>query len=136
MPNATTTVSQKKARKSKAHKNDLLKLDPVDIAEQLTLLESSLYVKVTPQECLNYAKIQNGETVVKLQEFCATHDKLGSWVKTSILNNETLSKRADTVEFWIKVAEVRDSRILIMHGFWTLITFDDRNAELSVTLLP
>jgi len=87
---------------------------------------------VTPQECLNYAKIQNGETVVKLQEFCATHDKLGSWVKTSILNNETLSKRADTVEFWIKVAEVR----LIMHEFWTLITFDNRNAELSVTLLP
>jgi len=101
----STTVSPKKARKSKAHKNDLLKLDPVDIAEQVTLLEFSLYVKVTPQECLNYAKTQTGETIAGLQEFCSTHDKLGAWVKTSILTNEMLSKRADTVEFWIKVAE-------------------------------
>ena len=102
----STTISSKKARKSKAHKNDLLKLDPVDIAEQLALLEFILFIKITPQECLTYAKIQKGEPVARLQDFCSTHDKLGSWVKNSILTNDILGKRADTVDFWIKVAEV------------------------------
>ncbi|KAF8167469.1 ras guanine nucleotide exchange factor domain-containing protein [Crassisporium funariophilum] len=101
----SATVSSRKARKSKAHKNDLLKLDPVDVAEQLALLEFSLYVKITPQECLTYAKTQTGNAVAKLRDFCGTHDKLGSWVKISVLNNEALGKRADTVDFWIKVAE-------------------------------
>ncbi|KAF8963919.1 ras guanine nucleotide exchange factor domain-containing protein [Flammula alnicola] len=101
----STTATPKKPRKSKAHKNDLLKLDPADIAEQLALLEHALYAKVTPQECLAYAKTQTGEAVCKLQEFCSTHDKLGSWVKSSILNNEILGKRAGTVDFWIKVSE-------------------------------
>jgi son of sevenless-like protein len=106
IPKVPTTISPKKARKSKAHKNDLLKLDPVDIAEQLALLEFSLFIKITPQECLTYAKIQSGEPVARLQDFCNTHDKLGSWVKNSILTNSILGKRADTVDFWVKVAEV------------------------------
>lgn len=45
-----------------------------------------------------------------LSAFCATHDKLASWVKMSILNNEFLGKRADTVDFWIKVAEVSSDK--------------------------
>ncbi|KDR85609.1 hypothetical protein GALMADRAFT_54074 [Galerina marginata CBS 339.88] len=98
-------VTPKKPRKSKAHKGDLLKLDPVDIAEQLTLLESSLYVKITPQECLARARNQTGSNVARLEDFCSTHEKLCRWVKISILNNDVLNKRANTVDFWIKVAE-------------------------------
>jgi len=101
----TTTVSARRARKSKAHKNELLKMDPIDIAEQLTLLEFGLYIKITPQECLAYAKTQSGSAVANLLEFCSTHDKLASWAKTSVLNHDTTSKRSDAIEFWIKVAE-------------------------------
>lgn len=103
---SSSAATPQKARKSRAHKNDLLKLDPVDIAEQLALWEYSLYIKITPQECLSYAKTRTGPTVIHLQNFCATHDKLGGWVKKSILKHDILSKRADTVEFWIRVAEV------------------------------
>ncbi|KAG5341697.1 hypothetical protein C0989_007924 [Termitomyces sp. Mn162] len=92
----------KKAKKAKSHKNDLLKLDPADIAEQLTLIESDRYVKVTPKECLLYSK---HTTSTNLAEFCSTHDKIVSWVKSTILTNEALGKRASTIEFWIKVAE-------------------------------
>jgi len=101
-----TVVPPAKARKSKVHKNDLLKLDSSDIAEQLTLREFGLYLKITPQECLTYVKTKKGSAVANLVEFCSTHDKLASWVKTSVFNNDLLSKRADTVDFWIKVAEV------------------------------
>ncbi|KAJ3505638.1 hypothetical protein NLJ89_g7311 [Agrocybe chaxingu] len=105
VPSSSTTTSPKKSRKSKAHKNDLLKIDPSDVAEQLTVLESSLYMKITPQECLTYAKTQSGGAVAKLSDFIGTHDKLGAWVKLSVLNLDTLVKRAETVDFWIKVAE-------------------------------
>ncbi|KAJ7024347.1 ras guanine nucleotide exchange factor domain-containing protein [Mycena alexandri] len=102
---ASPTVPPRKRRKSKNHKNELLRLDPTDIAEQLALLEFKLYVKLTAQECISYAKTQTGKQVENLCKFCATHDKLAAWVKTSILTNEALGKRADTVDFWIKVAE-------------------------------
>jgi son of sevenless-like protein len=104
---ASPTVPPRKRRKSKNHKNELLRLDPTDIAEQLALLEFKLYAKLTAQECISYAKTQTGKQVENLCAFCATHDKLAAWVKTSILMNEGLAKRADTVELWIKVAEVR-----------------------------
>ncbi|KAJ6523591.1 ras guanine nucleotide exchange factor domain-containing protein [Mycena capillaripes] len=102
---SSPTVPPRKRRKSKNHKNDLLRLDPTDIAEQLALLEFKLYVKLTAQECISYAKVQAGKQVENLTTFCSTHDKLAAWVKTSILTNEALGKRADTVDFWIKVAE-------------------------------
>lgn len=103
---ASLQTTPRKPRKSKAHKGDLLKLDPVDLAEQLALWEQGLYVKVTIQECLSYAKTQSGPSVAKLLAFCNTHDNLVSWVKGSILGHEILGKRSDTVDFWIKVAEV------------------------------
>ncbi|KAF7307282.1 hypothetical protein MIND_00522100 [Mycena indigotica] len=99
------TVPPRKRRKSKNHKNELLRFDPGDIAEQLALLEFKLYAKLTSQECIAYSKIQSGSKVQRLTTFCSTHDKLAAWVKTSILTNEALGKRADTVDFWIKVAE-------------------------------
>ncbi|KAG6851349.1 hypothetical protein H0H93_005747 [Arthromyces matolae] len=95
--------SPRKTKKARPHKNDLLRLDPVDIAEQLTLIESERYIKVTPKECLFYSS--KTATSSNLGEFCSTHDKVASWVKSSILTNEALSKRVSTIELWIKVAE-------------------------------
>lgn len=84
-------------------------MDSAVIAQQLTLLEHKLYLRITPQECLNWAKVQAGRSVVHMQAFSGTHDKIAKWVKSSILSNDGLGKRADTVDFWIKVAEVRVS---------------------------
>lgn len=83
-----------------------MKVDPANMAEQLTLWEQSFYVKVTTQDCLAYARVKTGPGVAKLVAFCATYDNLVSWVKGSVLNHEVLGKRAYTVDFWIKVAEV------------------------------
>ncbi|KAG5639548.1 hypothetical protein H0H81_012219 [Sphagnurus paluster] len=104
IPSISPTASPTKARKSRAHKNDLLKLDPIDVAEQLTLLEYRRYVRVTPQDCLGHSNRQaSGES--NLTTFCGTHDRVVSWVKVSILSHDGLGKRASTIEFWIKVAE-------------------------------
>jgi son of sevenless-like protein len=83
----------------------LLRIDPGIIAQHLTIIEHRLFAKIKSQECLNWAIVQNGRTVVNLQTFSTTHDKIAKWVKLSVLGNDGLGKRADTVDFWIKVAE-------------------------------
>ncbi|KAG6901869.1 hypothetical protein C0995_007095 [Termitomyces sp. Mi166 len=100
--NSPTRASPKKAKKLRPHKNDLFRLDPADIAEQLTLIESERYVKVTPKECLLHDKHVTSSNLAK---FCSTHDKIVSWVKSSILTNEALGRRTSAIELWIKVAE-------------------------------
>jgi len=105
----SASSKQQKTRKVKVNKNDLLKLSPSLLAEHLTLYEHALYAKITPPECLSYAKTQSGEKVARLVEFCSTYDKLAGWVKGSVLTTDVLLKRAETVDFWIKVAEVCSS---------------------------
>jgi son of sevenless-like protein len=95
-----------KKKRMRMNKGDLLRMDPGIIAQHLTLLESKLYMRIKSQECLNWAKVQTGRTVTNLYAFSSTHDKLAKWVKLSVLSNDGLGKRADTVDFWIKVAEV------------------------------
>jgi son of sevenless-like protein len=82
-------------------------MDPTSLAHHLTMLEFRLYTKVKPHECMQWVKTQSGPSVQNLLSFCETHEKLASWVKQSVLGNDSLGKRADAVDFWIKVAEVR-----------------------------
>lgn len=100
-----TLPRYKKRPGRSSHRTELLKMDPTEVAQQLCVLEYNLYSKIRPQECLDWTKTQMGRTVENLHAFCATYDKLAAWVKTSILDTDVLGKRADTVEFWIRVAE-------------------------------
>ena len=130
----------KKGKKSKIHKGDLLKLDIGDLAEQLTLYEHTLYAKITKQECLAYAKVQTGKAVARLLEFCKTHDRLNQWVKTSVLNSDVLAKRADLIDHWIKVAEVRmqlpssesNAKSAVEMSFSQQLLFDERDRYRSL----
>ena len=63
-------------------------------------------MKVRPHECLTWSSNQKGDNVRNLRAFVSTSDKLAAWVKMSVLNNDALGRRADTIELWIKVAEV------------------------------
>lgn len=100
------TTPSKRRKVSRGHKNELIRMDPTELAEQLALFEYRLYIKVRPKDCIIWSKTQAGEAVASLIEFCATHDRIAGWVKSSILQNEGLGKRADTIDFWIRVAEV------------------------------
>ncbi|KIO22395.1 hypothetical protein M407DRAFT_28115 [Tulasnella calospora MUT 4182] len=91
--------------RSRPHRNDLLKLDPSEVAQHLTLFEYRLYAKIRPSECMEQLKGQSGPKVENLVRFCSTNDRLAAWVKYSILKEDGLGKRADIIDFWIKVAE-------------------------------
>ena len=106
---ATISVSSAfpKRRQTKKHKNDFLKSDVGELANQLTILESRAYMKIRPGELLNFPQNPKGDGVRNLTNFCAMNDRLAAWVKLSILSNDGLGKRADTIDHWIRVAEVR-----------------------------
>ena len=93
-------------------KSDLIKYDSLEFAHHLTLVEYRLYAKIRPAECMMWPKVQKGPDVENLVRFCATSDKLVAWVKYSILKEDGLGKRADVIDFWTKVAEVRTRRRL------------------------
>lgn len=81
-------------------------MDPLFFAEHLCMYEQRQYSKIRPQDCMGWVKSQTGNGVKNLAAFQAFHDKLSSWVQMSVLSMEGLGKRAETTDFWIKVAEV------------------------------
>lgn len=85
-------------------------MDASQVAEHLCMQEQRLYNKIRPQECVNWVQSPNAPGVKHLAAFNAFHEKLGSWVKMSILNFEGLGKRAEMIDFWIKVSEVSACR--------------------------
>lgn len=113
-------------RKFKPPKADFLKWDAGDVANHLTLFEARAYSRVRPHECLAWTKaggrVKTGETsgtaaasgsgaaegeeVKNLMAFVARSDRLAMWVKNTVLNCESLGRRADMIDFWIKIAEV------------------------------
>ena len=104
---ATTGSPPKRRKNTRDSKHELLRLDPSVLAENLCLYESGLFSKIRRQECLERINARTGDSVANLSAFCSTHDRLASWVKHSVLWTPNLGRRADLVDFWIKVAEVR-----------------------------
>lgn len=102
----------RRRRHHRTAKNDLSRFDAADVAAQLMLYEHRLYAKIRPRECLLWAKTQESEEVANLTAFCLSYDRIAAWVKSSVLGNDGLGKRADAVDYWIKVAEVGSRRFL------------------------
>ena len=108
--NPSPTNKHLKRRKTRDSKHELLRVDASQLAENLCLYESRLYAKIAPRECLEWVNTRTGEPVANLLAFCGIHDKLGAWVKNSILWTDNLARRADVVDLWVKVAEAGRSQ--------------------------
>lgn len=99
------SISPRKKKNSKPQKGDILKIEAADLAEQLTVILFEMYRKILPQECIMYARSHNGPGTTNLREYCAVHDRVVSWVQKSILDTGVIKKRAEIVDYWIKVAD-------------------------------
>ncbi|CAG8534743.1 7445_t:CDS:10, partial [Diversispora eburnea] len=105
VPNAQSpppSILPKSMRKLK-----FLDLDPLEIARQLTIIESRLYNKIKPVECLNKAWSKS-EDEKNDDEEPAQNIKamiVNRWVAESILNQPEVKKRCALIKHFVAVAD-------------------------------
>lgn len=88
-------------------------IDPTEFARQLTIIESRLYGKIKPHECLN--KIwqkrppvdqTSGEPATNVKSLILHSNRLTNLVAEMILAQNDLAKRAGIVKHFIAIADV------------------------------
>lgn len=86
-----------------------VEIDSLEIARQLTIMDSRLFAKITPEECLSKAwpKKFNKDT----PNFKAIADQsnlLTIWVAMSVVMQHDVRKRALVIKHFIAIADVSD----------------------------
>ncbi|KAF8967114.1 ras guanine nucleotide exchange factor domain-containing protein [Flammula alnicola] len=95
----------------------LLDIDALELARQLTIMESQLYQKIKPMECLQRAREQKTENVDNITTVIQTSNRIACWVAEAVLSKEDSRKRAAVVRYLISVAD----RCRGLNNFSTMI---------------
>lgn len=102
----------------KLNKLQLLKIDPTEIARQLTLMEASVFAKVQPTELLN----KNWQTkesadvptpAPNVRALIRYFNQLSSWVGAVVIAESDLKKRTQVIGHLVNVANVSIPCLLI-----------------------
>ncbi|KAJ3771119.1 ras guanine nucleotide exchange factor domain-containing protein [Lentinula raphanica] len=88
--------------------------DPLELARQLTIMESRLYGQITPEEILESGQ-DGAKPPVNVKEVSSLSTAITGWVAESILNERDTKKRTALVKFFIKVAD----RCVGLHNYST-----------------
>ncbi|KAG5519994.1 hypothetical protein PMAC_001070 [Pneumocystis sp. 'macacae'] len=96
----------------------LLDLDPLEIARQLTIIESKIYNKIKPIECLNKAWSKNfaNDIAKNIKSMILKSNQITGWVTHSILSQSEVKKRVDIIKHFINIAD----RCRSLNNFSTL----------------
>ena len=89
-----------------AKKLRLTDVEPLELARQLTIMESQLYQRIKPMECLQRAREQKTENMDNIAVVIQTSNKIADWVADLVLSKEDSRKRANIVKHLISVADV------------------------------
>lgn len=82
-----------------------LKIDTTELARQLTIVESQLYCKITPLECLG--KIQQEKHVAPNVNSLILHaNQVTSWVAEMILQQGEIKRRVVVIKHFVAIADV------------------------------
>ena len=84
----------------------LLDCDTLELARQLTIIESRQYNAIKPIECLARARDEPAEND-SIKTIITTTNKIASWVAFSVLEKEDPRRRMNVIKHFIQVAEVR-----------------------------
>lgn len=115
-----------------------LDIDVTEFARQLTIIESRLYGKIKPTECLNKTwqkKVADGEPdpAPNVKALILHSNQMTNWVAEMILAQSDVKKRVVVIKHFVSVADVRFCFILPQKRYPSLTTLSLRNAELSTT---
>ncbi|KAJ3919614.1 ras guanine nucleotide exchange factor domain-containing protein [Lentinula edodes] len=88
--------------------------DPLELARQMTIMESRLYGQIMPEEILESGQ-DGSKPPVNVKEMSSLSTAITGWVAESILNERDTKKRTALVKFFIKVAD----RCVGLHNYST-----------------
>jgi son of sevenless-like protein len=99
-----TPILPKNMRKLK-----FLDIDPTEFARQLTIIESRLYGKIKPMECLNktWGKKLEPDPAANIKALILHSNQLTNWVAQMILNQADVKRRVIVIKHFVFVADVR-----------------------------
>jgi son of sevenless-like protein len=88
-----------------------LDIDPTEFARQLTIIESRLYGKIRPTECLNKTwqkKLAPGEPdpAANVKALILHSNQLTNWVAQMILTQQDVRRRVIVIKHFVNVADV------------------------------
>ena len=112
-----------------------LDIDVTEFARQLTIVESKLYGKIKPTECLNKTwqkKVgdDDPEPAPNVKALILHSNQLTNWVAEMILTQLEAKKRVVVIKHFVHVADVS------LHALMTFSSNLCRNAGLSTTTRP
>ncbi|KAI8459773.1 ras guanine nucleotide exchange factor domain-containing protein [Phakopsora pachyrhizi] len=81
----------------------LLDFDPMELARQITLIESNVYCAIGPEEILGQQFSKKPESAVNVRTMSGISTKMTGWITETILNEYDPRKRAQILKFWIKL---------------------------------
>lgn len=88
--------------------------EPDGLAEQLCVLMHTLYATIRQDDCLDWTMGRRRTNVTGLRRFFDIHDYIASWVQKSTLACDDMTRQTETLDFWIKVAEVNGGSCFYM----------------------
>jgi son of sevenless-like protein len=95
----------------------LLDVDPLELARQLTILESQLYQKIRPMECLSRSREQKTDYNDNIARVIQTSNRIANWVADSVLVHDDSRKRATILKQFIIVAD----RCRSLHNYSSMV---------------
>lgn len=103
---APLPILPKNMKKLKFHE-----IDPTEFARQLTIIESRLYGKIKPHECLNKIWQNKGssndqDSGANVKALILHSNRLTNWVAEMILTQPEVKKRVNVIKHFVLVADV------------------------------
>ena len=89
-------------RNSSSSSIPITDFDTLELARQLTLLESRMFQRVPPEELLHTGR----KTIPELRALSTISNQITGWVADNVLNEQDAKKRASLLKFYIKLADV------------------------------
>jgi son of sevenless-like protein len=85
---------------------ELLDIDSLELARQLTITESQLYQKIRPSECLLRSRESKTDHHDNIANFIRRSNRVANWVAYAILCKDEPRRRASIMKHFISVADV------------------------------
>ncbi|KAK4046905.1 Ras guanine nucleotide exchange factor bud5 [Microbotryomycetes sp. JL221] len=92
-------------------------IDPLELARQLTIIESRLYCAIKPSELLGQEFAKKGpDHAVSVRAMSTLSTKLTGWISETILNEHDAKKRTALLKYFVKLGD----RCLTLDNYNTL----------------